>query len=108
MNVAALPIRLWEHFDDRPFQSRMIVADREDHPAQATSLEAQKELFPTGRALPVSHFHAQHLTPSLPVDPARPPPRAGANNSIPPQLFIARIDDQVGILALELTPREAP
>jgi hypothetical protein len=86
----------------------MIVADREDHPAQATSLQAHKELFPTGRALPVSHLHAKHLTPSLPVDPDGHQHGSGANHSILPQLFIARINDQVGILALELTPSETP
>jgi hypothetical protein len=46
----------------------MIIADGEDHSAQAASFQTKKELFPTRRALPIGHLHAEHLTPTFPID----------------------------------------
>ena len=46
MHIAALPIRLWEHFGNRALEAGMIVADGEDNAAQAAPLQAEKEFFP--------------------------------------------------------------
>ena len=46
----------------------MIVADRKDHSAKAASFQTKKELFPTRRALPIGHFHSEHLAPTLPIN----------------------------------------
>ena len=46
MHIAALPIRLWEHFGNRALEAGMIVADGEDNAAQTAPLQAEKEFFP--------------------------------------------------------------
>jgi hypothetical protein len=108
MDVAALPIRLRQHFDDRTLKPWMIVADREDHSPQAASFQPQKELFPAGGIVPIGHFHAEDPTPAFPIDSDSHQHGPRTDHSVLAQLLITRINNQIGILTLELAPGKPP
>jgi hypothetical protein len=107
MDIAALLGRLGEHLHDGALEAGMIVADSEDDSPQSASFSGPEGTLPTRRTLPIGHLHAQHLAPAFPINPNGHQHGPGADHSVFPQLFIARIDNQIGIFALQLSPREA-
>jgi hypothetical protein len=68
MHVAALPESLREHFHDRPLEPRMVVTDHENYAPQTACFKPEQKVFPTRGALPVGHFHPEHLAPALPIN----------------------------------------
>ena len=108
MHIAALPVSFGQHFDDGPLEPGMIVADGEDDSAQAASFQTKKELFPTCRTLPIGHLHAEHLTSALPINPDGHKHRSRADHCVLPHFLIPRVEDQIGILTLELSTGKAP
>src|SRR6476660_2914596 len=108
MHIAALPVGFGQHFDDGPLEPGMIVADGEDYSTQAASLEAKKELFPACGTLPVGHLHAEHLTSAIPINADGHKHRSRANHCVLPHFLIPRVEDQIGILTLELSTAKAP
>ena len=85
----------------------MVVADGENYAPQSTSFETEEEVFPACRTLPIGHLHAEHLAPALPIDPDGHEHRSRADHSILPHFLIPRIDDQIGILAIEFAAGKA-
>ena len=77
-------------------------------PRSPRLLSAKQKVFPAGRALPVGHLHAEHLAPSLPINADGHQHRSGADDSVLAHLLIARVEDQVGILALQFPTGKAP
>src|SRR6476619_5708274 len=104
MHIAALPVSFEQHFDDGPLEPGMIVADS----AQAASFQTKKELFPTCRTLPIGHLHAEHLTSAIPINPDGHKHRSRADHCVLPHFLIPRVEDQIGILTLELSTGKAP
>ena len=81
----------------------MIVADGEDYAPQAASFEAKKKVFPACGTLPVGHLHAEHLAPAIPINADGHKHRSRADHCVLPHFLIPRVEDQIGILALELS-----
>ena len=108
MYVAALPISFGKHFGDGTLKPRMIVADGEDDPAQPASFQAKKGLFPARRTFPIGHLYAEDLTPAFPIGSNSHQHGPRTDHPVLAQLLIARIDNQIGILTLELAPGKAP
>src|SRR6478752_8569661 len=108
MHIAALPVGFGQHFDDGPLEPRMIVADGEDYSTQAASLEAKKELFPACGTLPVGHLHAEHLTSAIPINADAHKHRSRADHCVLPHFLIPGVEDQIGILTIELSTGKAP
>jgi hypothetical protein len=86
----------------------MIVTDGQDDPAQSTRFERQQEVFSAPGALPVGHFHAEDLAASLPINSDGHQDRPGADDSVLAHLLIPRVEDQVGILAVQFPTGKAP
>jgi hypothetical protein len=75
----------------------MAVADGQIDPVQAPLLEFEQEVAPAAAAFAVGQLHTEHFAPAVPVDPDGDQNRPGADDAIFADLFVARVEDQVGI-----------
>jgi hypothetical protein len=108
MHVAALPISLRNHFHNRPFEPRVVVADGEDHSSQAASFQTNKELFSTRRALPIGHLHSEHPAPAFPIDSDGHEHCSGSDHGVLPHFLIPHVQDQIGIFTVKLSAAKVP
>ena len=86
----------------------MIVADGENYAPQSASFQTKKKLLPTGSTLPIGHLYAEHLAPAFPIDADGHKHRSRADHCVLPHFLIPRVEDQIGILAIELATGKAP
>ena len=85
----------------------MVVADSENYAPQSTSFETKEKVLPAGGTLPVGHLYTEHLAPAFPLDADGHEHRSRADHSIFPHFLIPRIEDHIGILAIELAAGKA-
>ncbi len=86
----------------------MVVTYHEIYAPQSTPFKSEQKVFPTRRTLPVGHFHSEHLAPSLPINTNGHKHRARADHCVLPHFLIPRVDNQIGIFALQLPAGKAP
>src|SRR5215207_2126015 len=108
MDLAALPVGFRKHFHNRPFEPRMVVAAHENYALQTTFLEAEQKVLPARGTFPVGHFHSEHLAPTLPINANGDKNRPGTDHSVLTHFLIARIQNQIGILAIQFSTGKAP
>ena len=107
MHVAALPVRLHQHLAIACFESRMIIADDQHH---ASSVRApsgpSRNSFQLLAALALASSTANTLATAFPVDAQRDQSlRATADDPVLAHLLVARIQNQIRILLVQLPLR---
>jgi hypothetical protein len=85
----------------------MVVADDKLDAAEAVSLQPGKKLGPARPALAVSELDRQDLAPAILVD--RHPNKNGLAGDDPgfAYLFVARVEDQIGVALVDPPPGNA-
>lgn len=85
----------------------MVVADRLPDAAQPPSPEVEQEVPPARGAFPGGQFDPGEAAAARPVDANGDQHGPGADDTVFPDLFMAGVEDQVGILGFQRLAGEA-
>jgi len=107
VHVTALPIRFGQRLSDRALEAGVLVAGGQAHAVQAAFLEADEVVFPAGGAFAVSQLVREDVAAAVPADAQGDEHGAAVVDAVFAHAFVARVEDEVGILFVESAGHEA-